>query len=58
MEMNFMLAYGAAESSLCLLHRFRLLDIMLPVHVSGSSSSASPFTFVLIYIDKVEKFLN
>ncbi|KAJ8625669.1 hypothetical protein MRB53_034199 [Persea americana] len=32
MEMNFMLAYGAAESSLCLLHRFRLLDIMLPVH--------------------------
>lgn len=29
-----MLSYGAAERSLLLLRRFRLLDILLPFHVS------------------------
>ncbi|XP_068646588.1 uncharacterized protein [Aristolochia californica] len=34
MELNFMLAYGAAEPSLRLLQRFRLLDILLPAHAA------------------------
>ncbi|RWV87520.1 hypothetical protein GW17_00050475 [Ensete ventricosum] len=35
MELNFMLAYGAAESSIRLLQKFKLLDILLPIQVSG-----------------------
>ena len=35
MEMNYMLSYGAAESSLLLLRRFNLLKVLLPFHVSG-----------------------
>ncbi|KAG9443125.1 hypothetical protein H6P81_018979 [Aristolochia fimbriata] len=34
MELNFMLAYGAAEPSLHMLQRFKLLDILLPVHAA------------------------
>lgn len=58
MELNFMLAYGSAESSLSLLQRFRLLDIVLPVHVCGSSISPSPFTFFIIDIEKTEGAFN
>lgn len=32
MEMNYMLSYGAAESSLLLLRRFNLLEVLLPFH--------------------------
>ncbi|KAM7523979.1 hypothetical protein LguiA_013881 [Lonicera macranthoides] len=32
MELNYMLSYGAAEPSLCLLRRFNLLDVLLPFH--------------------------
>ncbi|KAI8536840.1 hypothetical protein RHMOL_Rhmol10G0287200 [Rhododendron molle] len=32
LELNYMLSYGAAEPSLCLLQRFNLLDILLPFH--------------------------
>ncbi|URE38534.1 Poly A polymerase head domain [Musa troglodytarum] len=34
MELNFMLAYGAAESSIRLLHKFKLLDILLPIQAA------------------------
>ncbi|CAD5164159.1 unnamed protein product [Musa acuminata subsp. malaccensis] len=34
MELNFMLAYGAAESSICLLQKFKLLDILLPIQAA------------------------
>ncbi|XP_026403035.1 uncharacterized protein LOC113298485 isoform X1 [Papaver somniferum] len=34
LEMNYMFSYGAAESSLCLLRRFKLLDIILPFHAA------------------------
>ncbi|KAI3938171.1 hypothetical protein MKW98_018727 [Papaver atlanticum] len=34
MEMNYMFSYGAAEPSLCLLRRFKLLDIILPFHAA------------------------
>ncbi|KAL0380612.1 UNVERIFIED_CONTAM: Poly(A) polymerase I [Sesamum angustifolium] len=33
LEMNYMLSYGAAEPSLLLLKRFKLLEILLPFHV-------------------------
>ncbi|XP_058187292.1 uncharacterized protein LOC131304175 isoform X2 [Rhododendron vialii] len=34
LELNYMLSYGAAEPSLCLLQRFNLLDILLPFHAA------------------------
>ncbi|KAI3947783.1 hypothetical protein MKX01_034448 [Papaver californicum] len=34
MEMNYMFSYGVAEPSLCLLRRFKLLDIILPFHAA------------------------
>lgn len=33
--MNYMLSYGAAEPSLLLLKRFKVLEILLPFHVSS-----------------------
>lgn len=32
LELNYMLSYGSAKPSLCLLWRFNLLDILLPFH--------------------------
>jgi tRNA nucleotidyltransferase/poly(A) polymerase len=37
LELNYMLSYGAAEPSLCLLQRFSLLELILPFQVSGFS---------------------
>ncbi|XP_042470531.1 poly(A) polymerase I-like isoform X4 [Zingiber officinale] len=34
LEMNFMLAYGAAESSIYALQKFKLLDILLPIQAT------------------------
>jgi len=33
-ELNYMLSYGAAEPSLRLLWKFKLLKFLLPLHVS------------------------
>uniref|UniRef100_A0A5B6ZQ61 Polynucleotide adenylyltransferase n=1 Tax=Davidia involucrata TaxID=16924 RepID=A0A5B6ZQ61_DAVIN len=41
MELNYMLSYGAAESSLCLLGRFNLLDILLPFQAAYLSQQTS-----------------
>lgn len=41
MEMNYILAYGAAEASLCLLTRFKILDILLPFQAAYFSSQGS-----------------
>jgi len=35
-ELKYMLSYGAAEPSLRLLWKFKLLEFLLPVHVSES----------------------
>ncbi|XP_043711263.1 uncharacterized protein LOC122660147 isoform X1 [Telopea speciosissima] len=40
MELNFMLSYGAAESSFILLWRFKLLGILLPVHAAYLAQQA------------------
>uniref|UniRef100_A0A7C9EV59 Polynucleotide adenylyltransferase n=1 Tax=Opuntia streptacantha TaxID=393608 RepID=A0A7C9EV59_OPUST len=45
MEMNYMLSYGAAESSLLLLRRFNLLKVLLPFHaayVNNHSGGQTP----------------
>ncbi|KAJ9172580.1 hypothetical protein P3X46_015797 [Hevea brasiliensis] len=34
MELNYMLSYGAAESTICLLQRFNLLELFLPFHAA------------------------
>lgn len=34
LELNYMLSYGAAESSIWLLHRFNLLHILLPIQAA------------------------
>ncbi|XWS33945.1 hypothetical protein CRYUN_Cryun22dG0126400 [Craigia yunnanensis] len=34
LELNYMLSYGAAESSICLLQRFSLLNILLPIQAA------------------------
>lgn len=35
-ELNYILSYGAAEPSLSLLRKFKILDFLLPLHVRGS----------------------
>ncbi|XVF59888.1 hypothetical protein PTKIN_Ptkin07bG0312100 [Pterospermum kingtungense] len=34
LELNYMLSYGAAETSISLLHRFNLLNILLPIQAA------------------------
>lgn len=41
MEMNYILAYGAAEASLLLLTRYKVLDILLPFQAAYFSSQGS-----------------
>ncbi|KAI3722898.1 hypothetical protein L2E82_34079 [Cichorium intybus] len=41
MEMDYMLSYGAAESSLRLLHKYHILDILLPFQASYISRQTS-----------------
>lgn len=43
MELNFMLAYGAAEPSILLLQEFKLLEILLPFHVSRRNEISFAF---------------
>ncbi|XP_052197608.1 uncharacterized protein LOC127804705 isoform X2 [Diospyros lotus] len=40
MELNYMLSYGAAEPSLCLLQRFNLLEVLLPFHAAYLAQQA------------------
>ncbi|XP_047314889.1 uncharacterized protein LOC124918866 isoform X2 [Impatiens glandulifera] len=54
MEMNYMLSYGAAEASICLLWRFHLLKTLLPLHdahlayqINGGSDMNSLFVMRL-----------
>ncbi|KAJ4965577.1 hypothetical protein NE237_017426 [Protea cynaroides] len=62
MEVNFMLSYGAAESSLFLLRRFKLLDILLPVHAAylaqqADYQSAQNSTMLMKLFSNVDKLL-
>nr|XP_043633434.1 uncharacterized protein LOC122604625 [Erigeron canadensis] len=41
MELNYMLSFGAAESSLSLLHKYHLLEILLPVQALYISQKAT-----------------
>ncbi|KAL6959837.1 hypothetical protein U1Q18_039988 [Sarracenia purpurea var. burkii] len=61
LELNYMLSYGAAEPSLCLLWRFNLLDILLPFHAAyltqqarnQSSKSSVMLMKLFINLDKL-----
>ncbi|KAI3415162.1 uncharacterized protein J3R85_015484 [Psidium guajava] len=61
LEVNSMLSYGAAEPSLCLLQRLRLLEIILPFHAAyldqqnkGYTAQSSLMLMRLLYnLDKV-----
>ncbi|KAH9662407.1 polynucleotide adenylyltransferase family protein [Citrus sinensis] len=44
MELNYMLSYGAAESSICLLRRYNLLKILLPFHAAYLDQQAGKIT--------------
>ncbi|KAM0003919.1 putative polynucleotide adenylyltransferase [Helianthus debilis subsp. tardiflorus] len=51
MEMDYMLSYGAAESSLRLLHRFHILKILLPVqaaYISRQTTGPKQRTMMLM----------
>ncbi|KAJ0041488.1 hypothetical protein Pint_28695 [Pistacia integerrima] len=41
MEMNYMMSYGAAEPSICLLQRYNLLKTFLPFHAAYLDEQAS-----------------
>ncbi|KAH7566183.1 hypothetical protein JRO89_XS08G0111900 [Xanthoceras sorbifolium] len=41
LELNYMLSYGAAEASICLLHRFNLLEMFLPFHAAYLNEQTS-----------------
>ncbi|KAI7753602.1 hypothetical protein M8C21_000663, partial [Ambrosia artemisiifolia] len=50
MEMNYMLSFGAAEPSLRLLHRYRILEILLPfqaAYISRQTTGSGQHTMML-----------
>nr|GEW68721.1 polynucleotide adenylyltransferase family protein [Tanacetum cinerariifolium] len=60
MELNYMLSYGAAESSLYLLLKYRLLDILLPYQAAyisqqetKSGQSSTMLMKLLSHLDKL-----
>ncbi|CAB4318318.1 unnamed protein product [Prunus armeniaca] len=62
MELNYMLSYGAAEPSFCLLWRFDLLKILLPFHAAyfdqqsknmKTAQSSTMLTKLFSSLDKV-----
>ncbi|XP_058090637.1 uncharacterized protein LOC131237037 [Magnolia sinica] len=60
MELNLMLAYGAAESSFRLLHRFKLLEIVLPIHgayLATQDRSAQSSIMLMKLFSSMDKLL-
>ncbi|KAG7968905.1 hypothetical protein I3843_07G003600 [Carya illinoinensis] len=59
MELNYMLSYGAAAPSLCLLQRYDLLEMLLPFHAAylqeakQSAKSSTMLMKLFFYLDKV-----
>ncbi|KAG2695192.1 hypothetical protein I3760_07G003400 [Carya illinoinensis] len=59
MELNYMLSYGAAAPSLCLLQRYNLLEMLLPFHAAylqeakQSAKSSTMLMKLFFYLDKV-----
>ncbi|XWS42225.1 hypothetical protein CRYUN_Cryun17cG0149800 [Craigia yunnanensis] len=53
LELNYMLSYGAAESSICLLQRFNLLDIVLPFQAAyiNQQRSAKNSMMLMVSLD-------
>ncbi|KDP43752.1 hypothetical protein JCGZ_22379 [Jatropha curcas] len=60
MELNYMLSYGAAETTICLLRRFNLLELFFPFHAAyfnqqAAEKSQSPMMLMKLFfnLDKV-----
>ncbi|KAK1440520.1 hypothetical protein QVD17_06348 [Tagetes erecta] len=62
MEMNYMLSFGAAESSLRLLHRFHVLEILLPLqaaYISRQTAGSEQCTMMLMEMfSHMDKFVS
>ncbi|ONH97268.1 hypothetical protein PRUPE_7G180900 [Prunus persica] len=64
MELNYMLSYGAAEPSFCLLWRFDLLKILLPLHAayfdrqSKNMKTAQSSTMLMKLFSSLDKVVS
>ncbi|KAK9071478.1 hypothetical protein SSX86_010047 [Deinandra increscens subsp. villosa] len=62
MEMNYMLSFGAAESSLRILHRFHILEILLPfqaAYISRQTAGSGQCTMMLMKLfSHMDKFVS
>ncbi|KAJ0770846.1 putative polynucleotide adenylyltransferase [Helianthus annuus] len=62
MEMNYMLSFGAAESSLRLLHRYHILEILLPfqaAYFSRQTTGSGQHTVMLMKLfSHLDKFVS
>ncbi|GLU19681.1 hypothetical protein SLE2022_359170 [Rubroshorea leprosula] len=60
LEMNYMMSYGAAESSICLLQRFNLLEILLPFHAAylDQQKSAQNSVMLMKLLSNLDKLLS
>nr|KAJ0187560.1 hypothetical protein LSAT_V11C900502180 [Lactuca sativa] len=60
MEVDYMLSYGVAESSICLLHKYHILEILLPfqvVYISRQPSASKQSSMMLMVFKIVLCFL-
>lgn len=63
LELNYMLSYGAAGPSLCLLRRFNLLEVLLPYHAAHlaqqvrNQSAQSPVMLMKLFFN-LDKLLS
>ncbi|CAI9304247.1 unnamed protein product [Lactuca saligna] len=51
MEADYMLSYGVAKSSICLLHKYHILEILLPfqvVYISRQPSASKQSSMMLM----------
>ncbi|KAE8695889.1 hypothetical protein F3Y22_tig00110678pilonHSYRG00079 [Hibiscus syriacus] len=53
MEMNYMLSYGAAVPSICLLERFNLLNILLPFQAAYINQQRSAKNSMMLMVSLV-----
>ncbi|XP_071707087.1 uncharacterized protein [Rutidosis leptorrhynchoides] len=61
MEMDYMLSYGAAESSLGLLHRFNILEILLPfqaAYISRQNRGSGECNMMLMLFSHMDKLVS
>ncbi|XP_050227284.1 uncharacterized protein LOC126676949 [Mercurialis annua] len=63
MELNYMLSYGAAESTICLLRRFNLFELFLPYHAAylnrqGSETSSQDPRMLMKLFSNLDRLVS